>query len=139
MRHAGVLLHISSLPAGNFGDDALRFIDFLTDIGASIWQTLPLNMPHDNGSPYQCLCAHAGNPKFISLENLVKENLVKENLLSKDATGLDLSSAGLQPQGLSPQNIPAEAGYSCVKANRQAALGDAYNCYKQSKNKSLQQ
>jgi hypothetical protein len=23
----------------------------------------------------------------------------------------------LQPQGLSPQNIPAKAGYSCVKAN----------------------
>ena len=115
MRHAGVLLHISSLPAGNFGDDAFRFIDFLTKIGASIWQTLPLNMPHDNGSPYQCLCAHAGNPKFISLDNLVKESL-----LSNDATGLDLSSADLQ-------------------ANREAALGDAYNCYKQSKNQSLQQ
>ena len=28
----------------------------------------------------------------------------------------------LQPQGLSPQNIPAEAGYSCVKANIHAAL-----------------
>ena len=24
----------------------------------------------------------------------------------------------LQPQGLSPQNIPAKAGYSCVKATR---------------------
>ena len=37
-----------------------------------------------------------------------------------DATGLKHSSAGLQPQGLSPQNIPAEAGYSCVKANIRA-------------------
>ncbi len=115
IRHAGVLLHISSLPAGNFGEDAFRFIDFLIKIGASIWQTLPLNMPHDNGSPYQCLCAHAGNPKFISLDYLVKENL-----LSNDAAGLDLSSVDLQ-------------------ANREAALGDAYNCYKQSKNQSLQQ
>ena len=26
----------------------------------------------------------------------------------------------IQPQGLSPQNIPAEAGYSCVKNNIQA-------------------
>ena len=34
-----------------------------------------------------------------------------------DATGLLHSSASLQPQGLSPQNIPAEAGYSCVKPN----------------------
>ncbi len=28
----------------------------------------------------------------------------------------------LQPQGLSPQNIPAEAGYSCVKPNTHAAF-----------------
>jgi diaminopimelate epimerase len=31
----------------------------------------------------------------------------------------------LQPQGLSPQNIPAEAGYSCVKLNICAGSGDA--------------
>ena len=30
---------------------------------------------------------------------------------------------GLQPQGLSPQKIPAEAGYSCVKASIHAACG----------------
>ena len=29
----------------------------------------------------------------------------------------------LQPQGSSPQNIPAEAGYSCVKSNNHEALG----------------
>jgi methionyl-tRNA formyltransferase len=29
-----------------------------------------------------------------------------------------------QPQGLSPQNIPAEAGYSCVKSSIHAACGD---------------
>ena len=31
--------------------------------------------------------------------------------------GDDAITVGLQPQGLSPQNIPAKAGYSCVKAN----------------------
>ena len=70
-RSAGVLLHISSLPSGNFRD-ANQFIDFLSDIGAGIWQTLPLNMPHDDGSPYQCLSAHAGNPALISLAKLVE-------------------------------------------------------------------
>ena len=34
-------------------------------------------------------------------------------------------SAWLQPQGLSPQNIPAKAGYSCVKPNKDEASGDA--------------
>jgi 4-alpha-glucanotransferase len=80
-RSAGVLLHISSLPAGDFGTDAHQFVDFLADIGASIWQTLPLNMPHDDGSPYQCLSAHAGNPKFVNLEQLVKENLLNNDSL----------------------------------------------------------
>jgi 4-alpha-glucanotransferase len=80
-RCAGVLLHVSSLPAGDFGADAQKFIDFLADIGAHIWQTLPLNMPHDDGSPYQCLSAHAGNPKFISLEQLVEQKLIKRDAL----------------------------------------------------------
>jgi 4-alpha-glucanotransferase len=83
-RHAGVLLHISSLPAGDFGADAYRFVDFLANIGASIWQTLPLNMPHDDGSPYQCLSAHAGRLAFISLESLVAQNLLNKNDLLPD-------------------------------------------------------
>lgn len=69
-RHAGVLLHISSLPKGDLGPDAFRFVDFLASAGVSVWQTLPLNMTHADGSPYQCLSAHAGNPNFISLEQL---------------------------------------------------------------------
>lgn len=80
-RNAGVLLHISSLPSADLGDDAYRFVDFLAETGASIWQTLPLNMPHDDGSPYQCLSAHAGNPAFICLERLVEDNLLKPSSL----------------------------------------------------------
>lgn len=80
-RCAGVLLHVSSLPAGDFGADAQKFVDFLADIGAHVWQTLPLNMPHDDGSPYQCLSAHAGNPKFISLEQLAEQKLIKKDAL----------------------------------------------------------
>ena len=108
LRRAGVLLHISSLPAGDFGAEAYHFVDFLAEIGASVWQTLPLNMPHDDGSPYQCLSAHAGNPAFISLENLVAENLLKDS----DLTAL--------------------------QANREALLGMAYVHYKQHHNPSLQ-
>ncbi len=78
-RHAGVLLHISSLPAGNLGQDAYRFVDFLHDVGAKVWQTLPLNMPHADGSPYQCLSAHAGNSAFICQQHLAHENLLSLN------------------------------------------------------------
>lgn len=70
-RKAGVLLHISSLPEGTMGLQAQRFVDFLCATGACVWQTLPLNMPHNDGSPYQCLSAHAGNPAFIDLQQLL--------------------------------------------------------------------
>ena len=69
-RRAGVLLHITSLPKGDMGHDAFKFVDFLSRVGATVWQTLPLNMTHADGSPYQCLSAHAGNPDLISLEKL---------------------------------------------------------------------
>lgn len=71
-RRAGVLLHVASLPGrygnGDFSHDAYRFVEFLGQVGASVWQTLPLGYPHLDGSPYQCLSAHAGNPLFISLD-----------------------------------------------------------------------
>lgn len=81
-RHAGVLLHISSLPSnyytGDLGIEAYKFVDFLHEIGATVWQTLPINMTHADNSPYQCLSAHAGNPDFISLEGLYAQGLLKK-------------------------------------------------------------
>jgi len=74
-RRAGILLHITSLPGnsdnGNLGPEAYRFVDFLNSVGVTVWQTLPLNMPHDDGSPYQCISAHAGNTALIDLDKLV--------------------------------------------------------------------
>jgi 4-alpha-glucanotransferase len=75
-RRAGILLHITSLPGsgsqGDLGKDAYNFVNFLHDSGVSVWQTLPLGMTHSNGSPYQCLSAHAGNPTLIDIERLVE-------------------------------------------------------------------
>lgn len=85
-RRAGVLLHISSLPSayytGDLGAEAYKFVDFLHEIGASVWQTLPINMPHADNSPYQCLSAHAGNPDFICLEALQAQGLLTQDDLS---------------------------------------------------------
>jgi 4-alpha-glucanotransferase len=71
-RCAGILLHPTSLPGhddnGDLGHQAFRFIEFLADSGMALWQMLPLGPTSDGYSPYQCLSAHAGNPRLISLE-----------------------------------------------------------------------
>lgn len=76
-RRAGVLLHITSLPGkysnGDLGQEAYHFIKFLHSVGIRVWQTLPLGQPHNDGSPYQCLSAHAGNSALISLDWLEKK------------------------------------------------------------------
>ena len=74
-RRGGILLQITSLPGnlnnGDLGREAYRFVDFMVGCGLSVWQTLPVNPTHPDGSPYQCLSAHAGNPRMIDLGWLV--------------------------------------------------------------------
>lgn len=85
-RRMGVLLHISSLPGayyvGDLGAEARRVVDLFHALGVTIWQTLPINMPHADNSPYQCLSAHAGNPDFISLEILQGQGLLSQEEVS---------------------------------------------------------
>ncbi len=73
-RRAGILLHPTSLPGathgGDLGEEAFRFVDFLSACGMRVWQMLPLGPTHADGSPYQCLSIHAGNPALISLARL---------------------------------------------------------------------
>jgi 4-alpha-glucanotransferase len=85
-RRAGILLHITSLPGspdnGDLGEDAYRFVDFLMDCGVTVWQTLPIGPTHQDGSPYQCLSAHAGNPLLISLDWLHEKGWLPADYLS---------------------------------------------------------
>ncbi len=80
-RRAGVLLHITSLPSRDLGQDAYRFVDFLHDVGASVWQVLPLGITHEDNSPYQSLSAHAGNPALINCKALVAQGWISEEEL----------------------------------------------------------
>jgi len=85
MRKAGVLLHISSLPnkygIGTLGKEAYNFVDFLKKSGQTYWQMLPINPTSYGDSPYQSPSVFAGNPYFISEEELVKDGLLaKEDL-----------------------------------------------------------
>ncbi|WJW74537.1 4-alpha-glucanotransferase [Thiohalobacter sp. IOR34] len=69
-RRAGILLHPTSLPGGELGDEAFRFVDFLVAGGQRVWQVLPLGPTHEDRSPYQCMSVHAGDPQLICLERL---------------------------------------------------------------------
>jgi 4-alpha-glucanotransferase len=73
-RQSGILLHITSLPGkygiGTFGEEAYRFVDFLSETNQSYWQILPLGHTGFGDAPYSCYSAFAGNPLMIDLESL---------------------------------------------------------------------
>jgi 4-alpha-glucanotransferase len=65
-RASGILLHPTSLPRGRLGEDAYRFVDWLTAAGQSWWQVLPLGPPDDTGSPYNPASAFAASPALLA-------------------------------------------------------------------------
>jgi 4-alpha-glucanotransferase len=75
-RRAGILLHPTSLPHGNLGSDAYRFLDLAHAAGLTVWQTLPLGPTHDDGSPYHCLSVHALDPELISVEWMIERGWI---------------------------------------------------------------
>jgi len=84
-RHAGILLHPTSLPGrygiGELGPEAHRFVDLLRQAGQSLWQILPLGPPGPGDSPYAARSSFAGSPLLISLERLVEDGLLDRNRL----------------------------------------------------------
>ena len=93
-RKAGILLSVTSLPSaygiGDLGQAAYDFADFLEQAGQSYWQILPLGATgHGSAdSPYQAYSAFAGNPYFISLNDLIVEGV----LTQKECDSLDFGS-----------------------------------------------
>ena len=82
-RASGVLLHVTSLPSrfgiGDFGPEAIRWIDTLADGGQSWWQILPIGPTGAGNSPYTPLSTFACNPLLISPEGLIDEGLLRED------------------------------------------------------------
>ncbi len=82
MRASGILYPISSLPSrygiGCFSKEAYEFVDFLKEAGQSYWQVLPFGPTGYGDSPYQSFSTFAGNPYFISLEDLIEDGLLTE-------------------------------------------------------------
>lgn len=81
-RTAGILLSITSLPSrygiGCFSKSAYDFVDWLQEAGQTYWQILPLGPTSYGDSPYQSFSTFAGNPYFISLEELIEEGVLTE-------------------------------------------------------------
>lgn len=95
-RQCGVLLSISSLPSkygiGCFSKSAYEFVDALKAAGQSCWQILPLGPTSYGDSPYQSFSTFAGNPYFISLEDLIEEGVLTKRECDKVDFGKDVSS-----------------------------------------------
>ena len=91
-RKCGVLLPVSSLPSkygiGCFDKSAYEFVDQLKAAGQSYWQILPLGPTSYGDSPYQSFSTFAGNPYFISLEELIKEGV----LTKKECDAVDFGT-----------------------------------------------
>ncbi|MET0509511.1 MAG: 4-alpha-glucanotransferase [Burkholderiaceae bacterium] len=113
-RASGILLHPTSLPGphgcGDFGDDALRFVDWLAHAGQRFWQVLPLSPPGPGYSPYMSASTHAGNPMLISTERLEESGL-----LDSGATAAAAESASLPAS-------PHRADFEAVEPRRLALL-----------------
>ena len=86
-RHAGILLHLTSLPGshgcGDLGACSYRFIDFLVLAKQKYWQILPFNPRGDGDSPYQSCSAFAGDPLLIALNPLIEEKLLTAEEVNK--------------------------------------------------------
>ncbi|HAU87622.1 MAG TPA: 4-alpha-glucanotransferase [Lachnospiraceae bacterium] len=85
-RSAGIILPIFSLPGnqgiGTMGNEAYRFIDFLSESGQTYWQVLPLGHTY-NGSPYEVISSFAGNMYLIDMERLHTQGLIECDELDK--------------------------------------------------------
>lgn len=85
-RTSGVLMHISSLNGdysiGSFGEEAKKFVDYLSDAGFTWWQVLPFCPVDECNSPYKSHGAFGGNPFFVDLKKLYDKGLLTENELN---------------------------------------------------------
>lgn len=114
MRASGILMPVSSLPSpygiGDFSKSAYEFVDLLKEAGQSYWQILPLGPTSYGDSPYQSFSTYAGNPYFISLEELMEKGLLKR----EECVACDLGGD------------PRQVDYGKIYRNRLPLLRTAY-------------
>ncbi|KAI7755556.1 hypothetical protein M8C21_014097 [Ambrosia artemisiifolia] len=121
-RRAGVLLHPTSFNGpygvGDLGDQAFRFIDWLSEAGCSVWQVLPLVPPgrkaNEEGSPYSGQDANCGNTLLISLDELVKDGLLMKEELPEP---LDTERVNYETVAIIKDPLIAKAAKRLISSN----------------------
>lgn len=129
-RYSGILLSITSLPSkygiGCFDKAAYDFVDFLEKSGQRYWQILPLGATshgEPSDSPYQAYSAFAGNPYFISLDDLIAEGV-----LTKE-----------ECEAVNFGKNPAKIDYDALYKNRFELLHKAYERSNISQNRAFEE
>ena len=125
-RASGILLPITSLPSkygiGCFSKSAYDYVDWLKDAGQTFWQILPICPTSYGDSPYQSFSTYAGNPYFISLEDLVEEGV----LTAEECDAMEFG------------DDPTDIDYEALYENRYILLTMAYERSDISKNPDYQ-
>ena len=133
-RHAGILLHPTSLPGrfavGDLGPAAHAFLDWLVAAGLSHWQTLPLGPTGLGDSPYTALSAFAGNPVLVSPERLAEEKLISESDL-KSGERPPAANANLADARTWKETLHRK-GWARFRTDRPADLAAAWQAFRDS-------
>ena len=137
-RSSGVLLPVASLPSkygiGCFDRCAYDFVDQLVEAGQSYWQILPMGPTGYGDSPYQAFSTFAGNPYFISPDDLVKKGYLTENDCIRAAEGtsgkevhydvLFQKRLGLLRKAYANSSIEADVSYQAFVQENSEWLAD---------------
>ena len=140
-RSSGVLLPVASLPSkygiggiGSLGKEAYAFADFLEASGMKLWQVLPMGPTGYGDSPYQAFSTFAGNPYFISPDDLVKKGYLTENDCIRAAEGtsgkevhydvLFQKRLGLLRKAYANSSIEADVSYQAFVQENSEWLAD---------------
>ena len=137
-RSSGVLLPVASLPSkygiGCFDRCAYDFVDQLVKAGQSYWQILPMGPTGYGDSPYQAFSTFAGNPYFISPDDLVKKGYLTENDCIRSAEGtsgkevhydvLFQKRLGLLRKAYANSSIEADVSYQAFVQENSEWLAD---------------
>ena len=82
-RSAGVLLHLSSLPAGALHGEIRRFAELAAGAGLRVWQLLPLGPSADGRNPFAAASAFAIDPRHaappMAIDARERERFHEEN------------------------------------------------------------
>lgn len=128
-RHAGILVHISSLPGpfgiGDLGLEARTMAETIRSAGFDYWQILPLGPTGYGNSPYAARSTFAGNELFIDLRTLEKWNL----LTMRELAGVpNFSSTTVDYDAVNAWKLPLlkTAARRCIATMQDFPLSEAY-------------